>query len=120
MTILILEDDDGRIEHFKKRFPDDDLHIVKHAQEAIDLLKENEYDLICLDHDLGDQQMEWDPEDCGMLVPDYLSENPQESAKVIIHSFNTPRAMRMQWQIEGSQYMPGFWLGSGAILGNRT
>jgi DNA-binding response OmpR family regulator len=119
MRVLILEDDDMRIEHFKKRFPDAALDIVKHAEEAIYCLKENQYDIICLDHDLGDQQMEWDEEDCGMLVAEYLAENPQEHAKVIIHSFNTPRAMRMHYLIRGSNYFPGYWLGEGNILGNK-
>ncbi len=120
MKVLILEDDAGRIKHFKKRFEEDDeLHIVKHASEAIDLLKENEYDLICLDHDLGDQQMEWDKEDCGMLVAEYIHANPVK-AKVVIHSFNTPRAMIMTNIIPGARYTPGIWLGKGPILGNKT
>lgn len=114
--VLILEDDDTRIELFKKRFEEEDeLHIVKHAQEAIDLLKENSYDLICLDHDLGDQQMEWDEEDCGLVVADYIHEHPVE-CPVIVHSFNTARAMRMVYQMSTASYKPGFWLGKAPIF----
>lgn len=109
MKILILEDNDIRIKFFKRRFIYDDLTVVNHAKEAIDLIKENEYDLIMLDHDLGDKQMEWDEDDNGMMVAEYLNKNPVD-AKVIIHSFNNVRGPQMQKLILGSTYRPGFGL----------
>lgn len=109
MKILILEDSKERMEFFHKRFSEHEIDHVEHAKNAIELLKEKEYDLICLDHDLGDQQMAWDDEDCGMIVAKYLAENPVE-ARIVIHSFNTPRAMAMKYYLPYAEYIPGFWM----------
>ena len=109
MKILILEDNQKRIEFFKKKFFNDDVFYVEHAIEAIELLKNNKFDLICLDHDLGGKEMEWDKEDCGMVVAEYLHNNPVNS-RIVIHSFNGPRALSMKNILINSEYIPGFWL----------
>lgn len=112
MKALILEDDKTRMIYFRRVFKNYEIYHVEHAQDAINLLKEHQFDVICLDHDLGDQQMKWDPEDCGMNVAEYLRDNPDKITKtlVIIHSFNTPRALIMKSLIPKSVFMPGFWL----------
>lgn len=109
MKILVLEDNQNRIEIFKKKFVSDDVFYVEHANDAIELLKNNVFDLICLDHDLGGKEMIWDKEDCGMTVADYICDNPVDS-RIVIHSFNTQRALLMKTILANSEYIPGFWL----------
>lgn len=118
MKVLILEDSAERMLAFNERFRNWEVYHVEHAQDAVDLLKKNEFDLICLDHDLGGKQMQYDREDCGMIVAEYLHANPVK-ARIVIHSFNTPRAMAMKSLLPQAEYIPGFWLGDGAILGDK-
>lgn len=106
MNILILEDDAERIGSFVKKYADHSLTITNNATLAINYLKNDKFDVIFLDHDLGGKQMDWVEENCGMVVAKWISENPIES-KIIVHSFNTPRAMTMLSLMPGSIYLPG-------------
>jgi CheY-like chemotaxis protein len=110
MFILVLEDNAERIEAFKKKFFKDEIDFVDSSRAAIALLAHADYDLICLDHDLGGKEMEWKEEDCGMVVAKWLSKNPPVKAKIVIHSYNTPRALLMRSILPGASYIPGFWL----------
>ena len=70
-----------------------DLDITENADEAIHLLETNVYDIILLDHDLGEGN------GTGALVSSYLSmfpENPNYKADTVIHSWNAPAAVNMQ------------------------
>lgn len=108
--VLILEDKADRMVFFRKKFrPDTKIVHVEHAYDAIEELKKHEFDLICLDHDLGGKEMEWDEEDCGMVVAEWISEN-LEYYNVIIHSFNEPAAKRMMQVLPMAKYIPGVWL----------
>jgi len=99
MKVLLLEDSEQRHAWFKERFKDIDITDV--PAEAIELLKKNSYDLICLDHDL-----EWShyltdcqcKESTGLAVAKWLGENPDNNpkAKILIHSCNGPGSIRMQ------------------------
>jgi CheY-like chemotaxis protein len=109
MKVLILEDDPERMKSFASLFSKDVIHHAEHSHEAIELLKNNFYDLICLDHDLGGTQINFDPEDCGTIVAEYLHDHPTE-AEIIIHSYNTPAAQTMMSLIPSAQHIPGFWL----------
>lgn len=51
MRRLILEDNEGRIEKFRRLYPD--ATIVTTAQEAIGWLTSDTWDWISLDHDLN-------------------------------------------------------------------
>ena len=112
MNILILEDDQTRIVKFKKKYMQHTLTFVEHAKDAIEALQNNMYNAIFLDHDLGGTQMNFDPEDCGTQVAEYIAANKiQEKTTIIIHSFNQPASLRMLALIgENCQYVPGLWL----------
>lgn len=111
MKILLLDDCKIRHEAFKKKFnaAETEFTIVEHANEAIELLRNHEYDLIFLDHDLNGQQMHWDENDCGMTVAKYISENIS-NYNVIIHSYNAPRVSQMLEILPKAKASPGIWL----------
>jgi len=123
LKVLILEDDPHktRIPAFKDRFAElydsGKAHVqydhVEHAADCIEKLKQNEYDLILLDHDLGGQEMVGtDHEDCGSRVSDFLVEKPEVRKKhgvIIVHSFNQVAAPIMAKRL-GCKWVPGVWL----------
>ena len=108
MRILILEDDPIRMKIFNRKLFNHTIDHAEHAADAIDFLKANKYDLIFLDHDLGDTQINFDPEDCGMLVAQYIAANNIETP-VIIHSFNVVAAGKMLELLTSATYAPGIW-----------
>jgi len=117
MKILILEDDNNRINIFIKKLKEHDLDITDNSSIAIEYLTNNNYDYLFLDHDLGGLQNEWNEEDCGMCVVDYLCNLPDSSKLLnmycVVHSFNTYRAEIMNSRLQKagykSQYCPGAW-----------
>lgn len=108
MKVLILEDSDERIAVFKRKLFKHQLDIVKHAYEAVKLLGNNMYDLIFLDHDLNGKQIEYDKEDCGMVVAEYLRDN-NITTRVIIHSFNPIASQNMLAILPNATYQPAAW-----------
>ena len=107
--ILILDDDQDRIDAFSDMFVSNLIDICMHADECIRLLKNNVYDVIFLDHDLNGTQIDYDEDDCGTAVADWISKNPIPG-KVVIHSYNPERGEYMKSVIPGSLYIPGAWL----------
>ena len=53
MRILILEDDPARHKAFKKNLIGNEVLITEHTDQAIKLIKEQDWDVLFLDHDLG-------------------------------------------------------------------
>lgn len=53
MRILVLDDDAYRHHAFKANNPEDTIDSVYTWQDAVTKASENEYDFICIDHDLG-------------------------------------------------------------------
>lgn len=96
MNILFLDDDPVRGNHFISAFPY--ARWVKTAAECISQLqREDKWDLVCLDHDLGGQvYVDSGREDCGMEVARWLYNNQPKNIKVIyVHTLNTPAGQRM-------------------------
>ena len=52
MAILLVEDDDTRVERFRFELDGQEIDHVDSVDKAIELLKEKTYDLVFLDHDL--------------------------------------------------------------------
>lgn len=100
MKILILEDDDKRIQKFKQNFIGCEMFITHLPKTANRLLEEEEFDLIFLDHDLADEHYIWDTncnETTGLCTAEHLGNNPHLSQKatVIVHSLNPNGSERM-------------------------
>jgi len=89
MRILILEDDGNRVNNFIEMLHKHTLDIIENAYDAIDLLEENVYDLIFLDHDLGEGN------GSGSLVAAFLSHMEDNKAVIVIHSWNVPASNAM-------------------------
>jgi ActR/RegA family two-component response regulator len=93
IRILILEDDSFRSRFFIERFGNHELKITENAQDAIEYLKENTFDYLFLDNDLGEGNGE------GVDVAEFLRDNPDNSnnrAVTIIHSWNRPAAEKIK------------------------
>jgi len=91
MKILILEDNKERCALFKQNFLGYQLTITSSVDEAIRLLKNNNYDSLFLDHDLGEKAFvdSFGSEPTGYDVAKWLSENPERCPEqVLVHSLN--------------------------------
>ena len=122
MRILILDDSQERLNLFVKNFkgiyPNAEVFLTTTAKECINYLSEKTvWDLVCLDHDLGDEYYV-DPTDSntGSEVVRWLSANEllTPKPKFIVHSFNHIQAPRMVYDLKltgyEAHYMPGVWL----------
>lgn len=107
MRIFILEDNQERIEAFKKYLNSHELTIVSEALEAIKLLeKDLNYDFIFLDHDLGGQIfVNVAEENTGSTVARYLTDK-EIKGNIIIHSFNPIGAKNMLNYLPNAYYVP--------------
>ena len=110
MRILILDDDHTRHKHFNRNLIG---HVVENthtAEECIDELKDNEWDVVFLDHDLGGEVYQASAEGTGWEVAKWLHDNPKRKPNtVIVHSFNPTGAKNMIDLVEGSVYLPSVW-----------
>jgi CheY-like chemotaxis protein len=91
MKILFLDDMKSRRDVFQKNAVGHSVDFAITAQEAIAFLKNNEYDVIYLDHDLEDShyQSNEDHHEDGRFVANHLKDMTQHHGKiVIVHSLN--------------------------------
>ena len=101
IQIFLLDDDRRRHRWFEKRFDGDDLDIAETVDEAKELLKENRYDAIFLDHDLLPEHYEsndhGDFARTGYAVAEWLNENRDinRAATIIVHTRNADGAIKM-------------------------
>ena len=103
MKILVLEDDSFRVKFFLEKFGEYDITITENAYTAINHLEEEVYDLIFLDHDLGDENGD------GYDVAVYLFNSPwnlNNRSDIIIHSWNRPATKRMLGKISQAKHVP--------------
>ena len=106
ISVFVLDDDSRRHRWFEKKFAGDDLDIVETVAEAKQLLSENVYDAIFLDHDLLPHHYdgELDDEMTGYAVAFWLNENKKinRAATIIVHTRNADGALRMVEQLKES------------------
>ena len=100
IRVFLLDDDTRRHRWFTERFTGDHIDIAQTAQEAIELLSENFYDAVFLDHDLLPEHYHAesnDDERTGFAVATWLAANPQAqpTSTVVVHTRNADGAMRM-------------------------
>ena len=100
ISIFLLDDDSRRHTWFVKRFKGDYLDIAEDVESAIELLSENVYDAIFLDHDLLPEHYKGDVNDdknTGYAVALWLSSRPDlhRASHIIVHTRNADGAMRM-------------------------
>jgi CheY-like chemotaxis protein len=125
--ILIVEDDETRIEWFLKATFQHMVFICDTAEDAIQRLKSESFDIIFLDHDLCNEHYKYvgvpldaDFEEfcksnldatTGFAVARFLADNPDKSpnADIIIHTMNTVAQVRMERELHSrSPLVAGF------------
>ena len=89
MKILVVEDSDKRIEWFLHEFSDHEVTIAKNVLEGKKRVIASKYDLIFLDHDLGEKVfMSSQEENTGYQVAKAIRESINSHTRVVIHSWN--------------------------------
>ena len=91
MRVLTLDDEEWRQEVFARCYAKDDLIQVYTADKAKKALLTGQFDLVCLDHDLGFGRGN------GYEVAQFIAALPpaQQPKEVLVHSFNIAAAVRM-------------------------
>jgi CheY-like chemotaxis protein len=97
MKIFLLEDSVERLQRFRRAFHSDEITHSANADEAINMLAVERFDLICLDHDLTEHDTEWIAMGNGFEVAQYLGSNktPNDDALIIVHTMNPEAGDRM-------------------------
>lgn len=91
MTALFLDDDLNRWEAVKPLFSNIGITAthVETADQAINALKNNSYDFIYLDHDLGGQIYVQSGKGTGYEVAEWIANNiPSTRSMIIVHTLN--------------------------------
>lgn len=116
MRVLILDDSEIRHRRFKEKFSleTDILTHTYTVEECIEAMTNNEYDMVCLDHDLGGQEMVPSGPGTGYEVCEWMVQNQDRVPNIVIlHSFNPPGRDNMSrllgnFGIRSTQH-PGYW-----------
>jgi CheY-like chemotaxis protein len=100
IRVFLLDDDTLRHRWFARRFAGDRLDTAIDPARAFDLLSQNTYDAVFLDHDLLPEHYDSDePDDerTGYAVAAWLAAHPeaQPAATIIVHTRNADGALRM-------------------------
>lgn len=89
VSIFILDDSEERIEHFSRAFVGKEFHWAKKVKDALDKLRNNEYNLIFLDHDLGGEYTCGTDGDGIDVAKVMAAEKLQQDAEIWLHSCNS-------------------------------
>lgn len=109
LQVLFLDDDTYRHRVFKQNNPG-----CKHvytAQQCIKALDSQDWDVVFLDHDLGEKHYV-DPgkENTGSAVVRWIRKNQPKVGQFVVHSYNTTAGNRMNSDLKDmgyiSQYAP--------------
>lgn len=112
MNIFILEDNNERIEIFKKYiyklFPHCNLEISEDAKGAeVNLIKFSYWDYIFLDHDLGGEIfVDSYKDNTGFQVAKFIKENNIQVGNIIVHSYNFEGVKKIMSILPDVSYYP--------------
>jgi len=113
MKIFILEDDTFRgkfmVTLLEEVLKEVDFSIVWYTtvQQGEDILIAQKFDVLCLDHDLGNKVfIPSENEGTGYQLAKFIASNNIPYKFVIIHSMNYPGAMKMMGLLKNSIYLP--------------
>src|SRR3979411_1550446 len=100
IRVFLLDDDKRRHRWFAARFKGDFVDVADNVKQAQELLSENSYDAIFLDHDLHPEHYNTDSRDderTGYAIASWLAANPelQPASTILVHTRNADGAMRM-------------------------
>ncbi len=115
INVFLLDDDTRRHDWFARRFNGDYLDIAENVAQARELLTQNYYDAIFLDHDLLPEHYHsqtTDDERTGYAIALWLATSPeiQRASTILVHTRNADGAMRMVEQLRragrNAEYVP--------------
>jgi DNA-binding LacI/PurR family transcriptional regulator len=115
IRVFLLDDDLRRHKWFAERFKGDFIDMAHNVSQAQQLLGENSYDAIFLDHDLHPEHyhsVDRDDERTGYAIASWLAANPdlQRASTILVHTRNADGAMRMVEEMRRSgrsaEYVP--------------
>ncbi len=115
IRVFLLDDDQRRHKWFAERFKGDFIDMAHNVSQAQQLLAENSYDAIFLDHDLHPEHyssLDRDDERTGYAIASWLTANPelQRASTILVHTRNADGAMRMVEEMRRSgrnaEYVP--------------
>lgn len=110
--ILILEDDQERIQKFREIFKYHDLTVTSIVSSCIQALENNDYDYLYLDHDLDGKVFvdSFGDIPTGWHVAKWLSEHENRQPKVIVlHSLNENGRKNMEQELPDAIALPYAW-----------
>lgn len=118
MRIFILEDNPDRMIKFRRELVG---HTVDHADnvtDGIDLVANNRYDLLFLDHDLGGEEMvDSSNENTGYQLANIIAAcSPNKDTFCIVHSCNPAGADKMISSLPHAVKMPFIALDIGSAV----
>jgi len=108
ISVFLLDDDDRRHRWFERRFDGDDLAIADNVEDAKQILEEESFDAIFLDHDLLPHHYESNDHDdfarTGYAIAQWLNDRPdlQKAATIIVHTRNADAAIPMVQKLRES------------------
>ncbi len=109
MRILILDDREVRHDYFRDLYKDHNLTHVYTSKECIEQLQTNSFDVVSLDHDLGDQEMVESGPNTGYEVALWLKENQDKQPRIIfLHSLNSVGRKNMKFVLPNAVEDPCF------------
>lgn len=120
MKILILEDNPIRQEKFKQLFRNQDLYLAIDIKQAKEHCNFNEFPIMFLDHDLGNQiWVDSNEENTGYQFVKWLIENQlHKNCLYYIHSMNSIGANKMLNLLLDNSY-DGIWIPAHLIIGEK-
>ena len=105
MDILLLGDNQHRISFFQNGLKQNKLTVCRHARAAIKALKQKQFDVIFLDHDL-DEDTDPDNENSGSEVARFIADHGVECGNIILHSENRVGRESMESILDKCQVLP--------------
>lgn len=105
MKILVLEDDISRANYFIEKFGGHDLIITENANDAIEHLDKEVFDLIFIDNDLGISNDNGSGADAVAFLYEN-SDNENNDATIVLHTWNTPAAKAMLDLLPQAYFFP--------------
>jgi DNA-binding response OmpR family regulator len=100
MKILFLDDNIYRLIYAKKKWANHDLILAETSQEAINALRNNKFDFVSLDHDLGGEVYVESGENTGYEVAQFIAKMETPPPIVVVHSWNSAGARKMVQELE--------------------
>lgn len=108
--VLILEDSAERVKAFSTNFINAEIIYTQIPIEAINHLKNEKFDYIFLDHDLGGTVYANSDENSGYAVAKWLEENPDRQPDyIILHSLNPTGVANMKQALPKAKIIPFVW-----------